>query len=49
LIFSNNFRKFKLDEASLEGVAVENITKQTMPKDFERNTKIHQAWVLTKA
>lgn len=49
LIFSNNFRKFKLDEASLEGVAVENITKQTMPKDFERNTKIHQAWVLTRA
>ncbi|GKT12504.1 MAG: 23S rRNA (guanine2069-N7)-methyltransferase/23S rRNA (guanine2445-N2)-methyltransferase [Thiomicrorhabdus sp.] len=49
LIFSNNLRKFKLDEAALEGCVAENITRKTMPRDFERNTKIHQAWVITKA
>ncbi|NPA72950.1 MAG: bifunctional 23S rRNA (guanine(2069)-N(7))-methyltransferase RlmK/23S rRNA (guanine(2445)-N(2))-methyltransferase RlmL, partial [Gammaproteobacteria bacterium] len=41
LIFSNNFRKFKLDEEALEDVQIENITRKTMPRDFERNTKIH--------
>ncbi len=48
LIFSNNLRKFKLDIGSLEGYKIENITQKTMPKDFQRNSKIHQAWLITK-
>ncbi|HIE40734.1 MAG TPA: bifunctional 23S rRNA (guanine(2069)-N(7))-methyltransferase RlmK/23S rRNA (guanine(2445)-N(2))-methyltransferase RlmL, partial [Thiomicrorhabdus sp.] len=44
LIFSNNLRKFKLDTDALAELTIENITRKTMPRDFERNTKIHQAW-----
>jgi 23S rRNA (guanine2445-N2)-methyltransferase / 23S rRNA (guanine2069-N7)-methyltransferase len=44
LIFSNNFRKFKMDTESLPGLEIENITKTTIPKDFERNPKIHNCW-----
>lgn len=46
LIFSNNFRKFKLDTQSLEDYSIENITKQTMPEDFKRNQKIHNCWLI---
>ncbi|MCL4126756.1 UNVERIFIED_CONTAM: hypothetical protein GTU68_062297 [Idotea baltica] len=45
--FSNNFRKFKLDEELNNRYVVENITTQTLDQDFARNTKIHQAWRIT--
>ena len=48
LIFSNNFRRFKLDEAALTGVDVVNITAQTMPRDFARNPRIHCCWKIIK-
>ncbi|MDD0975325.1 bifunctional 23S rRNA (guanine(2069)-N(7))-methyltransferase RlmK/23S rRNA (guanine(2445)-N(2))-methyltransferase RlmL [Pseudomonas fontis] len=44
LYFSNNFRKFQLDEHLSERYAVEEITAQTLDPDFVRNTKIHRAW-----
>lgn len=44
LIFSTNFRKFRLDRDALGGLAVEDITPKTIPKDFERNPKIHYCW-----
>ncbi|HIG78973.1 MAG TPA: bifunctional 23S rRNA (guanine(2069)-N(7))-methyltransferase RlmK/23S rRNA (guanine(2445)-N(2))-methyltransferase RlmL [Cycloclasticus sp.] len=47
LIFSTNFRKFKLDEAALPSLTVQNISKQTLPKDFERNPKIHYCWTIS--
>jgi len=47
LIFSTNFRKFQLNEASLTGLAVQNISRETLPKDFERHPKIHYCWKLT--
>ena len=46
LVFSNNLRKFKLDVAALNQFDIENITQKTMPKDFARNSKIHQAWLI---
>ncbi len=47
LIFSNNLRKFKIDEAELSGrYAIENISAKTIDKDFERNQKIHQCWLI---
>jgi len=49
LIFSNNFRRFKLDTAGLAGLAVEDISASTIPKDFERNAKIHRCWKITAA
>ena len=48
LIFSNNLRKFKLDQSLIDYYQVENITQETMPKDFARNSKIHQAWVISR-
>jgi len=47
MIFSTNFRKFKLDENSLINLATQNISKETLSKDFERNPKIHYCWKLT--
>ncbi|WP_422416617.1 bifunctional 23S rRNA (guanine(2069)-N(7))-methyltransferase RlmK/23S rRNA (guanine(2445)-N(2))-methyltransferase RlmL [Pseudomonas sp. GZD-222] len=44
LYFSNNFRKFQLDEHLGERYLVEEITAQTLDPDFARNTKIHRAW-----
>jgi len=44
LIFSTNCRRFKLDETALAGCAVEDISRLTLPKDFERNPKIHVCW-----
>jgi 23S rRNA (guanine2445-N2)-methyltransferase / 23S rRNA (guanine2069-N7)-methyltransferase len=48
IIFSNNFRKFKLDPDLLEKYKVEDISKKTIPYDFERNQKIHHAWLIKK-
>ncbi|MDE1167679.1 MAG: bifunctional 23S rRNA (guanine(2069)-N(7))-methyltransferase RlmK/23S rRNA (guanine(2445)-N(2))-methyltransferase RlmL [Pseudomonas sp.] len=44
LYFSNNFRKFQLDEHLGERYAVEEISAKTLDPDFARNTKIHRAW-----
>ncbi|MFA0928587.1 bifunctional 23S rRNA (guanine(2069)-N(7))-methyltransferase RlmK/23S rRNA (guanine(2445)-N(2))-methyltransferase RlmL [Pseudomonas syringae pv. tagetis] len=44
LYFSNNFRKFVLDENLSQRYAVEDITAQTIDPDFARNGKIHRAW-----
>ena len=49
LVFSNNFRRFKLDEEGLAGLEVENISAQTLPKDFARNPKIHQCWKIRRS
>jgi len=49
LIFSNNLRKFKIDDAALsERYVLEDITPKTIAKDFERNQKIHQCWILKR-
>ena len=46
IIFSNNFRKFKLDKALNEKYEIENITASTIPEDFKRNPKIHHCFVI---
>ncbi|MGY4532701.1 23S rRNA (guanine2445-N2)-methyltransferase / 23S rRNA (guanine2069-N7)-methyltransferase [Pseudomonas sp. TE3786] len=46
LYFSNNFRKFQLDEGLAARYQVEEITASTLDPDFARNTKIHRAWKL---
>jgi len=48
LYFSNNFRRFKLDEAAISAFAqVEDISASTIPPDFARNPRIHRAWRIT--
>ena len=47
LYFSNNFRRFRLDADAIAAFArCEDIGARTIPKDFERNQKIHKAWRL---
>jgi 23S rRNA (guanine2445-N2)-methyltransferase / 23S rRNA (guanine2069-N7)-methyltransferase len=48
LIFSNNFRKFKLDVLTERQFNCENITPKTLDKDFERNPRIHNVWKITR-
>lgn len=48
LIFSTNFRRFRLDREGLAEFVVEDLTRATIPKDFERNPHIHQCFKLTR-
>jgi len=48
LYFSNNFRRFRLDAQAVSQFAdCADITAQTIPPDFARNPRIHQAWRIT--
>ena len=48
ILFSNNLRNFKFDEKAVEelGFKITDIKKQTLPEDFQRNSKIHHCWKL---
>ncbi|MFC4727230.1 bifunctional 23S rRNA (guanine(2069)-N(7))-methyltransferase RlmK/23S rRNA (guanine(2445)-N(2))-methyltransferase RlmL [Coralloluteibacterium thermophilus] len=49
LIFSNNFRRFRFDEAAFAGIAeVREISAETIPPDFARDARIHRAWELRR-
>ena len=43
IYFSTNYRSFKLDEANIKGVEIEDISQRTIPQDF-RNKKIHRCF-----
>lgn len=47
LIFSNNLRSFTMDHEALSEFQIKDITRATLPKDFERNPKIHNCWDIT--
>lgn len=49
LYFSNNFRKFQLDEGLAARYRVEEISGETVDPDFARNPRIHRAWRLSAA
>jgi 23S rRNA (guanine2445-N2)-methyltransferase / 23S rRNA (guanine2069-N7)-methyltransferase len=44
LIFSTNHRKFKLEQDFLRDFSVVDISRRTLPRDFERNPRIHSTW-----
>jgi 23S rRNA (guanine2445-N2)-methyltransferase / 23S rRNA (guanine2069-N7)-methyltransferase len=46
LIFSNNKRKFRLDDEIAEQFEVEDVTRWSLDTDFERSTHIHQCWFI---
>lgn len=48
LVFSNNFRKFQLDERLCSEFVVKNITRDTFDPDFIRRGNIHQCYLLTQ-
>ncbi len=49
LLFSTNFRKFRLDTESLQDFKVREITKATIPFDFARNARIHACFEIARA
>jgi 23S rRNA (guanine2445-N2)-methyltransferase / 23S rRNA (guanine2069-N7)-methyltransferase len=49
LVFSNNAQKFKLDAEVGQMYKVTDISRATLPKDFERNPRIHQCFELESA
>ena len=49
LLFSNNYRRFKLDETALaEFATFREISRDTIDEDFERNPRIHRAWEIRR-
>ena len=48
ILFSNNFRHFKMHRSALPELAIEDITHSTIPPDFQRNPKIHNCWKITR-
>ena len=46
MIFSCNYRRFRLDDYVTEKYAVEDITQQTIGADFERDEKIHKCYLI---
>ena len=46
LMFSNNFRKFKLDAGIEADFAVQDYRMQSLPEDFQRDPKIHGCWLI---
>ena len=44
LVFSTNAQKFKLDPALVERYDVQDISPATIPRDFERNPRIHRCY-----
>lgn len=47
LIFSNNLRNFKIDAESLANFSLQDYSRESLDKDFQRNTRIHQCWLIT--
>jgi len=48
LLFSNNFRDFRMDRAALADLALEDLTHATLPPDFQRNPRIHTCWKISR-
>jgi 23S rRNA (guanine2445-N2)-methyltransferase / 23S rRNA (guanine2069-N7)-methyltransferase len=46
LVFSTNYTRFKLDTEALADLSIEDISARTIPKDFERNARIHRCFLL---
>jgi 23S rRNA (guanine2445-N2)-methyltransferase / 23S rRNA (guanine2069-N7)-methyltransferase len=44
LVFSTNYTRFKLDAPALTDLSVDDISVQTIPKDFERHARIHRCF-----
>lgn len=49
LIFSCNHRRFRLDPGLSTRFRLEDFQRASIDRDFERNPKIHQAWLIRHA
>ena len=48
LMFSSNYRRFKLSDKIRETFNVEDITAKTIPEDFKRRKNIHVCFLISK-
>ncbi len=48
ILFSNNYRKFKMDLSGLSEFQIEDLSKKTVPPDFARRPKIHNCWKIKR-
>jgi 23S rRNA (guanine2445-N2)-methyltransferase / 23S rRNA (guanine2069-N7)-methyltransferase len=48
LVFSTNFRRFRLDAGGLPELVVEDITRRTVPPDFARDARVHHTFRITR-
>jgi len=44
LVFSTNAQRFRLDPALVERHAIRDVSAATLPRDFERNARIHRCF-----
>ena len=49
LIFSTHRRNFRMEWEPPEGVHARDITRSTIPKDYERNPRVHHCWEVVKS
>jgi len=49
LLFSTNFRRFQLDREAFADLAVLDITRATIPRDFERDQRVHHCFEIRLA
>lgn len=49
LVFSTNHRRFRLDREALSDLEIEDISRRTLPRDFARNPRIHQCFLVRAA
>ncbi len=49
LLFSTNLRRFSLDLDALPGLTVTDISRESLPKDFQRNPRIHRCWRIERS
>jgi len=47
ILFSTNYRRFKLDEPGLPGLQAKDISATTLPQDFARKKRMHNCWEIT--
>lgn len=48
MIFSNNYTRFKLDHHGLKDFQIQDWSRETLPKDFERNPRIHCCFAISR-
>ena len=48
LLFSTNFRRFRMDSEALADLTIVDITRETIPRDFARNPRIHSCWQIER-
>ncbi len=49
LVFSTNAQKFRMDAGIGERYKISDISRATLPRDFERNPRIHQCFILEES